>query len=107
MMNIEINNKKYKLDIDNAIKLGIVTELESEYSIAISPNGDKRYYRDGLIHREDGPAVELSDGYKIWCLNGKTLSESEWRKKISVINLNSKKINYKIYHTDGKPLSWW
>ena len=26
----------------------------------------KRWYKDGKLHREDGPAVELTDGYKGW-----------------------------------------
>lgn len=28
------------------------------------------YYKDGLLHREDGPAVEGKDGSKEWYLNG-------------------------------------
>jgi hypothetical protein len=31
----------------------------------------KRYYKDDLLHREDGPALELSNGYKSWFINGK------------------------------------
>lgn len=34
------------------------------------PNGDKEWFRDGLLHREDGPAVESLNGYKAWHLNG-------------------------------------
>jgi hypothetical protein len=34
------------------------------------PNGDKEWYLNGELHREDGPAVELADGYKAWHLNG-------------------------------------
>ena len=29
------------------------------------------HYRNGQLHREDGPAVELSDGSMIWYLYGK------------------------------------
>ena len=39
------------------------------------------YYSDGTtsssvdtsktLHREDGPAIEYSDGEKVWCINGK------------------------------------
>ncbi len=32
------------------------------------PSGTKYWYKDGLWHREDGPAVEHSTGYKDWCL---------------------------------------
>ena len=29
------------------------------------------YYKDGLLHREDGPAREFPSGDKLWFLNGK------------------------------------
>ena len=32
--------------------------------------GNKRWYKDGMYHREDGPAVEHRDGWKGWWLNG-------------------------------------
>ena len=37
-----------------------------------SPNGNKYWYNDkGQYHREDGPAVERTDGTKEWWVNGK------------------------------------
>jgi hypothetical protein len=33
-------------------------------------NGDKYWYKNGLLHREDGPASELYDGTKSWWING-------------------------------------
>ncbi len=33
--------------------------------------GNKFWYLNGKIHREDGPAVEYSSGTKFWYLNGK------------------------------------
>ena len=33
--------------------------------------GNKFWYLNGELHREDGPAIEYDDGYKIWYLNGK------------------------------------
>lgn len=36
------------------------------------PDGDALYQDEtGLLHRLDGPAVEWSDGYKAWYVNGK------------------------------------
>ena len=29
------------------------------------------YYKDGVLHREDGPAVEWLNGSKFWFINGK------------------------------------
>ena len=34
-------------------------------------DGTKSWYLNGQPHREDGPAVEFSDGTKFWYLNGK------------------------------------
>lgn len=33
-------------------------------------DGTKRYYRRGLLHREDGPAVVHPDGTCLWFLHG-------------------------------------
>jgi len=32
--------------------------------------GTKAWYKDDLLHREDGPAVELTGGIKMWYKNG-------------------------------------
>ena len=36
------------------------------------PDGGKEWYRNGLLHRENGPALEWPDGYRVWLLNGQT-----------------------------------
>jgi hypothetical protein len=33
--------------------------------------GSKRWYKDGKLHREDGPAIELNNGNKHWWVDGK------------------------------------
>ena len=33
--------------------------------------GNKWWCLNGLLHREDGPAIEFADGYKAWYINGK------------------------------------
>ncbi len=33
-------------------------------------SGNKFWYLNGQLHREDGPACEYPDGSKFWCLNG-------------------------------------
>jgi hypothetical protein len=41
--------------------------------IYINEFGSKYYYKDKemtILHREDGPAIEYTDGYKSWYLNG-------------------------------------
>ena len=33
-------------------------------------NGSKEWFLNGKCHREDGPAMEYSDGHNSWFLNG-------------------------------------
>ena len=33
--------------------------------------GNVYWYKDDYLHREDGPAVEYSNGNKDWCIDGK------------------------------------
>jgi hypothetical protein len=42
-----------------------------KYEVKVYTSGDKCWYLNGKPHREDGPAVELSNGGKAWYLNGK------------------------------------
>jgi len=44
-------------------------------------NGAKRWYVNDQLHREDGPAVERVDMYKLWYFNGEFLGDIEgfWR----------------------------
>jgi len=41
-----------------------------KYELWVDGRGTKRYCLDEKYHREDGPAIEWSDGYKVWYLNG-------------------------------------
>ena len=43
----------------------------SKYNTKIDNVGNKRYYLNNLLHREDGPAIEQVSGYKAWYKNGK------------------------------------
>jgi len=40
------------------------------YEFMIDPFGAKRWFLDGELHREGGPAYEDDEGYKEWYLNG-------------------------------------
>jgi len=52
-----------------------------EYTVKVFPDA-KRWYLDELLHREDGPAIEYTNGDKYWWLNGKLHRENgpavEW-----------------------------
>lgn len=38
--------------------------------IITSPDGTKRWYKNGKLHREDGPAIEWARGSKHWYIEG-------------------------------------
>jgi hypothetical protein len=38
------------------------------------PNGDKYWYLNGDLHREDGPAFETPNGDKEWWLNNEKVN---------------------------------
>ena len=38
--------------------------------MSVNENGTKSWYKDGKLHREDGPAVEYADGSKEWYIDG-------------------------------------
>ena len=46
------------------------SSTESQPECVVSPNGYKRWYLNGQLHRVGGPAVERADGTKEWYLNG-------------------------------------
>jgi hypothetical protein len=47
------------------------------------PDGTKVWYQRGVRHREDGPAIERADGSKEWWLNGKEVSQEQFKKLIN------------------------
>ena len=46
------------------------------------------YFKDGNLHREDGPAIEYADGFKNWFYKGECIeSENDftiqsWKEKV-------------------------
>ena len=40
-----------------------------KYTVEVYPNGDKCWYLNGKLHREDGPAIEYDNGANSWWLN--------------------------------------
>ena len=45
-------------------------------------NGTKYWYQNGVCHRTDGPAVEWDSGGKSWFIDGKLLSEAEFKEAV-------------------------
>ena len=42
---------------------------------------------NGQLHREDGPAIEYSSGYKSWYLNGIRYTEDQYQHELAKIKL--------------------
>ena len=63
-------------------------ELHREDGPAIEcSNGTNIYCINDQIHREDGPAVEYYDGNEEYWLNGKQYSFEEWNRQRKILFL--------------------
>jgi hypothetical protein len=79
----------------------------------ITASGNKCWYLDDKLHREDGPAVEYIDGSKEWYLGGKLHRED----KPAVENTDGTKfwwVNGRRHREDGPAVefadgtkAWW
>jgi hypothetical protein len=55
-------------------------------------NGTKNWFLNSLIHREDGPAIEHANGKKHWFLyDMEYFSENEWKKEVEKLRENQAK----------------
>jgi len=46
------------------------TENNLTYDVIECLNGAKHWYKNGVLHRDDGPSIEWDNGYKSWWKNG-------------------------------------
>lgn len=71
MSRILKESREYIIDIDESKCWYKNDILHREDGPAVEYlNGDKYWYIDGKLHREDGPAVEWYNGDKEWYING-------------------------------------
>ena len=73
-------------------KLGIL-HRENGPAIQLS-NGDKHYYQLGFLHNEDGPAIQLSNGDNKWYKYGVELTEDEFKSEFNDKLLFKKTIEF-------------
>jgi hypothetical protein len=59
-------------------------------------NGDKCYRQKGTFHREDGPAIEYVNGASCWYYNGKNV-EKKFNIKITSVEQYQKLINLLVF----------
>lgn len=70
-------------------------ELHREGGPAVEyTNGTKIWYINGKLHREDGPAIEFTNGVKFWYLNGKECTNAEFNTKFKKQSCNGKIIEF-------------
>jgi hypothetical protein len=51
-------------------------------------NGTKIWYLHGKLHRENGPAIEYANGDKAWYLEGKEIKEKDFEKAVKLYKLS-------------------
>lgn len=45
--------------------------MKKSYKVKIDSDGNKRWYLNGKLHNEYGPAIEYASGWNVWYVNGK------------------------------------
>ena len=55
-------------------------------------NGARFWYQNGLIHRTDGPAIEYSNGEREWWIEDKSLTEEEFNKQTKKTTCENKTV---------------
>ena len=48
-------------------------------------DGDKSWWLNGKLHREDGPAIEWANGSKAWFLNDEEVTKEEHKRMTSPV----------------------
>jgi len=54
---------------------------EGKYTVRAWCDGDKVWWFEGKVHRENGPAWEFNDGSKRWFLDNMEYTEKVWKKR--------------------------
>jgi|JI9StandDraft_2_1071091.scaffolds.fasta_scaffold1084177_1 hypothetical protein len=83
------------------IKVNSFQEIPKNFTgVADYEDGEKRWYKDGERHREDGPAIEYLNGTKYWYKNGNLHREDgpavEWSNEYKEWWFNGKNYKNKI-----------
>ena len=75
------------------------------YKVKVNSIGDKEWFLNEDLHREDGPAIEKINGDKYWFINGKRHREdgpaAEW-----VSGGKQWWLNGKLHREDGPAIEW-
>ena len=84
-MGVPANDPSLIREVD---RVGTVRYRNSDYQLhredgpaVESSDGFRMWFLDGKLHREDGPAVERPNGTRFWYRNGERLSEEEFEAR--------------------------
>ena len=69
-------------NITLTLLLLVIISCKPENGLYVDEYGNKSWYKNGKMHREDGPAVIETDGSKEWFINGVEYSEEGWKEKV-------------------------
>ena len=75
------------------------------YKVQVDDDGNKFWYLNDKLHREDGPAVENANGSKYWYLNGK-LHRTDGPSVEYADGSKEWYLNGKLHRTDGPAVEW-
>mgnify|MGYP000485170802 CR=1 FL=1 len=89
-MENEVKNGRYvdKYGTVRWYKDGVLHRLDGPAKE--NSDGDKYWYLNDKLHREAGPAVEDASGYKEWWMNGVQYSKEEFNQWLEKYQLNKK-----------------
>jgi len=65
-----------------------------KHTVKIDEHGTKHWYIDGKLHREDGPAIECTNGASVWWIHGELHREDG--PAVELAN------GYKAWYLNGK-----
>lgn len=57
--------------VKQLIKKKLVLNLNHNIKIIVDINSSCSFFKKNKLHREDGPAIECTNGDKFWYINGK------------------------------------
>ena len=93
------DNKAYYSDRE-------MTILHREDGPAVEhTNGTKDWYLNGKLHREDGPAIERASGHKEWYINGE-LHREDGPAVVYASGTKAWYLNGKRHREDGPAVVW-
>ena len=80
---------KYRIEVDgfgNRFYYNSAGLLHRDDGPAVEyPDGSKSWRQNDRLHRIDGPAVEWASGNKEWFINGKKLTEAEFKEAVKAL----------------------